>query len=51
MEREDDMKTIKTRKSVKNIKVLDKTVNLSKRMKDAAVRTKEKAEETQSSNH
>ena len=45
------MKTIKTRNSVKNIKVLDKGVNLSKRMKDAAVRTKERAEETQNAQH
>jgi murein DD-endopeptidase MepM/ murein hydrolase activator NlpD len=41
------MKTIKTRSSVKNIKVLDKGVNLSKRMKDSFIKTKERAEETQ----
>ncbi len=45
------LKTVKTRNSVKNIKVLDKGVNLSKRMKDAYVRTKERAEETQSPSH
>ena len=45
------LKTVKTRSSVKNIKVLDKGVNLSKRMKDAYSRTKERAEETQSPSH
>ena len=40
------MRTIKTRETVKGIKVLDKSVNLSKRMKDSFVRTKEYAEET-----
>jgi murein DD-endopeptidase MepM/ murein hydrolase activator NlpD len=45
------MRTIKTRSAVKNIKVLDKGVNLSKRMKDAYVQTKERAEETQNTNH
>jgi murein DD-endopeptidase MepM/ murein hydrolase activator NlpD len=45
------MRTIKTRNTVKGIKVLDKTVNLSKRMKDATIRTKERAEETQSARH
>jgi hypothetical protein len=41
------MKTIKTRSKAKGIKVLDKSVNVSKRMKDAFVRAKEGAEETQ----
>ena len=45
------MRTIKTRKKVEGIKVLDKSANLSKRMKDAFVRTKEKAEETQKSRY
>ena len=45
------MRTIKTRSAVKGIKVLDKPANLSKRMKDSLVRTKEKAEETQTSRH
>jgi hypothetical protein len=38
-----DMKDIKTRSRGKDIKVLDKSVNLSKRMKDAFVRTKDLA--------
>ena len=42
---------IKTRNHVKGIKVLNKSVALSKRMKDSFVRTKEKAEETQNQNH
>jgi len=41
------MRTIKTRDSVKDIKMLDKTVDVSTHMKNAFVRTKEKAEETQ----
>jgi len=45
------MKTIKTRNSVKDIKALDKSVNLSKRMKNSFIRTKERAEETQNSNY
>jgi len=45
------MRTIKTRNNVKNIKILDKSVNLSKRMKDNFIRTKEKAEETQNPRH
>ena len=43
----DDMRTIKTRETAKTIKVLDKSVDVSKRMKDAFVRTKVCAEETQ----
>ncbi len=42
---------IKTRKVIKNIKVLDKSAELSKNMKDAFVRTKDKAEETQQTTH
>jgi hypothetical protein len=45
------MKTIKTRDTVKDIKILDKSVNLSTRMKDAFVQTKDKAEETQNLHH
>jgi hypothetical protein len=41
------MKTVKTRSRVTGVKVLDKSVNLSTRMRDAFVRTKERAEETQ----
>jgi hypothetical protein len=41
------MKTIKTREKATGIKVLDKTVNLSSRMKNAYIRTKDRAEETQ----
>lgn len=40
------MKTIKTRMAVKDIKILDKSANLSSRMKNTMVRTKERAEET-----
>ena len=40
------MKTIKTRTAVKDIKILDKSANLSSRIKNTAVRTKERAEET-----
>ena len=45
------MRTIKTRNRVKSIKILDRPANLSKRMKDSFIRTKEKAEETQNSSH
>ena len=45
------MKDIKTKTTVKNIKTLDKSAELSKNMKDAFVRTKDKAEETQQSKH
>ena len=41
------MRTIKTRSAIKSIKVLDKSVSMSKRMKDSFVRAKERAEETQ----
>lgn len=40
------MRTIKTRTAVKDIKILDKSANLSSRMKNTMVRTKERAEET-----
>ncbi|GHU61028.1 hypothetical protein FACS1894171_2970 [Clostridia bacterium] len=45
------MRTIKTRSTVKSIKLLDKSVNASKRMKDAFIRTKNTAEETQEPQH
>ncbi len=45
------MSDIKTRNVVKDIKVLDKGAELSKNVKDAFVRTKDKAEETQQSTH
>ena len=45
------MRTIKTRKKVEGIKVIDKPALLSKRMKDSFIRTKERAEETQNSRH
>jgi hypothetical protein len=40
------VRTIKTRTAVKDIKILDKSANLSSRMKNTMVRTKERAEET-----
>jgi len=45
------MKSIKTRETATTIKVIDRSVNLSRRMKDTFVRTKEQAEETQESKH
>ena len=45
------MPNIKTKTTVKDIKVLDKSAGLSKSTKDAFVRTKDKAEETQQSTH
>ena len=44
-------KDIKIKSTVKGIKVLDKGADLSKNMKEAFVRTKDKAEETQQSTH
>jgi len=41
------MQTIKTRNTVTGVKTLDKTVSLSKRMKDSYIRTKKYAVETQ----
>ncbi|SBW00873.1 conserved hypothetical protein [uncultured Eubacteriales bacterium] len=40
------MKTIKMRTAVKDKKILDKSANLSSRMKDTMAQTKERAEET-----
>lgn len=45
------MKTIKTRNPVKNINIFDKSKDLSTRMKDSFVRTKERTEETQKSQY
>ena len=45
------MKTIKTREKVRGIKVLDKSVSLSKRMKDSFIRTKQQAAEMQESEY
>ena len=45
------MKTVKKRKSGKDIKALDKSANLSKRMKNSFICTKERAEETQNPRH
>ena len=41
------MKKIKTRSIVKNIKVLDKTIDVTRKAKNAYVRTREQAEHTQ----
>lgn len=41
------MPEIKTKQTVKDIKILGKTSNLSKNMKNAYVRTKKSVEETQ----
>jgi len=45
------MKDIKTKITVKNVKSLVKSAELSKNMKDSFVRTKDKAEEAQQSSH
>ena len=45
------IRTIKTRKKVEGIKALDRPANLSKRMKDAYIRTKKQAEETREPSH
>ena len=45
------IRIIKVRKKIEGEKALATPVNLSKRMKDAVKRTKEKAEETQESRH
>ena len=42
------MRVIKTRNTVEGIKVLNKSISHSKRMKDAAIRKKERTAETQS---
>jgi len=41
------MKDIKTRETVKDIRTLDRSANMAGRMKNACVRTKEQAEQTQ----
>jgi len=46
-----DMKTIKTRNLTKGIKVLERSIAVSRRMTDAAVKTKSVAEETQDSSY
>jgi len=38
-------KEIKTRETVKDVKVLDKATNIGKRMKNAVVKTKEQAQQ------
>ena len=45
------MKTIKTRNKVRDIKILDKSANLSTRMKNTFVRTKTSAEQTHDPHH
>lgn len=45
------MKEIKTKSTIKDIKVLDKTVDVSYRAKNAYIRTKEQAEQTQRQEH
>ncbi len=44
------MKDIKTRSAIKNIRTLDRDVNVAERMKNAYVRSKEQAEQTQQPN-
>lgn len=44
-------KNIKTRQGLRNIKILNKAVGLSERMKNAFVRTKSKVDETQAPPH
>ncbi|MCL2663876.1 MAG: CHAP domain-containing protein [Oscillospiraceae bacterium] len=45
------MKTIKTKSLVEGVKTLDKAVDVSKRAKNAYIRTKETAEGTKQTNH
>lgn len=45
------MKEIKTKSTIKDIKVLDKTADVSCRAKNAYIRTKEQAEQTQRQEH
>lgn len=45
------MKEIKTKSTIKDIKVLDKTADLTLRAKNAFIRTKEQAEQTQQTGH
>jgi hypothetical protein len=42
---------IKTRESIKDIKVLDKSSNIADKMKNAYIRTKDEAQQTQKSEH
>lgn len=44
------MKEIKTRQTNKDIRTLDRVANVAERMKNAYVRTKEQAEQTQQTN-
>ncbi|UNC92060.1 hypothetical protein [Candidatus Contubernalis alkaliaceticus] len=45
------MKVIKTKSTIKDIKVLDKSADVTHRMKNAFICTKEQAEQTQQANH
>ena len=45
------MKEIKTKSTVKDIKMLDKSTDVTYRMRNAFIRTKEQAEQTQQANH
>jgi len=45
------LKEIKTKSTIKDIKVLDKTADVSRRAKNAFIRTKEQAEQTQRPDH
>jgi hypothetical protein len=45
------LKEIKTKSAIKDIKVLDKATDVSRRAKNAYIRTKEQAEHTQQPNH
>ena len=45
------MSRIKTRETIKDIRILDKSANLAGRMKDGLIKTKEKAEETREHRH
>jgi len=45
------LKEIKTKSTIKDIKALDKTADVSHRMKNAYIRTKEQAEQTQQPEH
>jgi len=44
-------KEIKTKSTIHNIKVLDKTVTMTARMKNAFIRSKQSAESTQEPEH
>ena len=45
------MKEIKTKTTIKDIKILDKTTDVSRRAKNAYIRTKEQAQQTQQPEH